>query len=186
MRLLLEPAGRSDSLISCNLIAIERSQIHLNAQEWVKPGTRAVLKFDRLRLAGEVGYCNRKDEEYNTCFVVGNSRRAPRYPTNEAGSITLLGDGGTPSTECRLCDISRSGLSLDTAVAVKVGSMICVETDFMLAIGEIRHQSPNDDGTFHMGVEITDMLSDDARRRRKRGVRHRFAEFILGRPIDVV
>ena len=186
MRLLLEPADRANGLISCDLIAIERSQIHLNAKQWIKPGTRASLKFDRIRLAGEVGYCNRQDDEYRTCFVVGNNRRAPRYPIDEAGSITVLGDEKTASCACRLTDISRFGLSLDAAAAVKVGSMVCVQTDFMLAIGEVRHQMQNPDGTLHMGIEITDMLSDDTAPRHKMSLRHRFAEFILGRPIGAL
>lgn len=185
MQLLLEPAGQPDAFISCHLVGIERSQIHLNAKEWIKPGTRAVLKSDRISLAGEVGYCNRKDDEYNTCFVVVNQRRAPRIPVDEPGTVTALGDGDRSSVECRLTDISRFGLSLESKLKVKVGSMICVQTDTLLAIGEVRHQMQNGNGTFRMGVEITEMLSDDGARRRNRGLRHRLAELILGRPIGV-
>lgn len=185
MRLILAPVGQEQSSISCNLIGIERGNIHLHSGEWIRPGTRAVLKFDLLRVAGEVGYCNRTAEDFRTCFVVGNNRRAIRVPVDEAGCVTILGEGENPARECRLTDMSRFGLSLNTALPIKPGSMIFVQTDSLLAIGEVRHQTPAARGGLHTGVEVTEMLSDDTARRRNRGVRHRIAEVILGRPIGL-
>lgn len=185
MRLLLEPE-RANGLISCNLLGIDRSRIHLSARQWVKPGTGAVLKFERIAVAGEVGYCDRREDEYRTCFIVGNSRRAPRIPVNESGSITILGDAETSSAECTLTEMSRFGLSIDTRTTAKLGDMVCVQTDSILVTGEVRNQTPNGDGTWRMGVEISDMLSDDAAIRRHRTLRHRLAELVLGRPIGMV
>jgi hypothetical protein len=185
MRLLLEPE-RTNGLISCNLIGIDRSRIHLSAKQWVKPGTGAVLKFERIKVAGEVGYCDRKDDEYRTCFIVSNSRRAPRIPIDEFGSITVLGDEHAAAAECRLKDVSRFGLSVDARMMVKLGSMVCVQTDSILVVGEVRNQSSNFDGTYRTGVEINDIVSDDVALRRHRTLRHRVAEFVLGRPIGLM
>lgn len=185
MQLLLEPE-RANALIACNLIGIDRSRIHLSAKQWVKPGTWGILKFDRMSVMGEVGYCDRKDDEYRTCFIVGNSRRAPRIPVDEPGSITVLGEEDPSPVECRLADMSRFGLRLCAPTAVSLGSKVCVQTDSMLITGEVKNQSANGDGTYQVGVEITDMLSDDAALRRHRTLRHRVAELILGRPIGIV
>ena len=185
MQLLLEPE-RANGLISCNLIGIDRSRIHLSAKQWVKPGTGAVLKFERIKVAGEVGYCDRKDDEFLTCFIVGNSRRAPRSPIDETGLITVLGDEDAVTAECKLKDVSRFGLSLDAKTMVKLGAMVCVQTDSIVVVGEVRNQSSNFDGSYRTGVEIADMLSDDEALQRHRTLRHRVAEFVLGRPIGLM
>lgn len=180
MRIFLEPAGGAKSPIYCSLIGIERGQIHLNTQKWLEPGTRAVLKIDGISVTGEIDYCNRKKEEYRTCFTVGHRRSAPRFPINEPGTLTVLGEEQTHSSACSLTDLSVSGLGLTTSMEVTAGSMICVQTGSMLAVGEVRHCRQDSAGMFRVGVEVTDVLSNEAARRARKGFRQRLAELILG------
>lgn len=182
MRVLLEAPDVAASPISCSLVGIERNQIHLRTPEWVKPGSRGILKFARLIVPGEVGSSNRHQNEYDTCFVSENNRRAPRIAVDEPAYITILDDSAASSAECRLKDISRYGLSLSAALSVKIGSTVCVESDFMVAIGEVRHRMLDAGDAFRVGVEIVEMLSDETAPRRLRSLRHKLAERILEPP----
>jgi hypothetical protein len=175
------PAG------SCRLIRIERGRIHLISESWIRPGTRSVVRLDRIAFTGEIAYCNKKEGEYHTCLLTRNKRSGPRFPVDEPGTLTILGNGGTEGDlDCRLTELSRLGLRLQAAKELKVGCVICVQTRYMTVVGEVRHQRQTREGTFEMGVEITEVLSDETARRTDKSLRQRLAEFILGYRISSI
>lgn len=53
---------------------------------------------------------------------------------------------------------------------MKIGSTVCVESDFMVAIGEVRHRMLDAGDAFRVGVEIVEMLSDETAPRRRRSL----------------
>jgi hypothetical protein len=169
-----------------NLLVVDDEAPLMNAlcDTLAREGTKAVLRIDQIAVTGEVDYCNPKNEEYRICITVGGGRSDPRFRIDEPGSLTVLGDEGTCSSKCRLTDLSQSGLGLKTSADIKIGSMVCVQTASMLAVGEVRHRLRNGEGTFHVGVEVTDVLCNEFARRQKKGFRKRIAELILGYSID--
>jgi hypothetical protein len=97
-------------------------------------------------------------------------------------------------SEGRITDYSWSGLGVsgfgvESALTVTVGAAICVNVDGMLIAGVVRNYRRCDDGTVHAGIEVTDAMSavdpNPSVRSFMEKFRHRFAEFILGRPIDI-
>ncbi len=183
MRVFLAPAHDLKAAMPCVLLGINQGAVHLSTRSWIAPGTRALMRFEHLVVQGNVDYCVEKHGEYLTCVISDDGRNSPRFPVDEPGSLTVLSGELNEKFECRLTDLSRSGLGVDTLAQVEVGWMICVLTASMLAVGEVRHQRQNGDGSRHVGISVTDVISDQTAQRRKKGVRHRFAEVILGRRI---
>jgi hypothetical protein len=76
-----------------------------------------------------------------------------------------------------------------TSHYVKPGTMIFIETDGNLVVGEVRHCREEGNGHFDAGIEITDILSDTASPQGSRGLlknfRHKLAQAILGEPITI-
>lgn len=184
MRVVLELLGGSSVSMPCDLIGIQQGQVHLTTKKRVAPGARIALRINQLTVAGEVDYCKEKKGEYLTCIIVESRRGSPRFLIDEPGwLITLTGEATSTRCKCSLTDLSQSGLGLNSPVEIKVGCMICIQTDSMLAVGEVRYQRQNNAGSFHLGVAVTDVLSGETTNQRRKGLRHRIAEAILGRRI---
>ena len=181
--LLVEPVGGGSVSRPCDLIGIHHGQVHLTTKKRVAPGTKIVLRINELTVTGEVNYSKDKDGEFLTCVVVDRARSSPRFPVDESGSLTILSGHATLTHRCRLTDLSHSGLGLDTSVEVKIGSMICVQTSSMLAVGEVRYLRQNKGESFHVGLAVTDVLVGETTNPQRKGFRHRLAEIVLGRQI---
>ena len=193
--LALPGHGRNRQCYRCVLVGIEHGNVLLECEKWIEPSSDVVLTFDRITLKGTVRYCHTKHNAHSVSVAVADSespegRATPRFPMDEPGTLIALGDAGTAIFQCRLTDISRSGLGLKSESEVPVDSMICIETSSIMVAGKVRRCTPNDDGSFRVGVAVTDVLSDRGTAAVSvwaiAGIRLRLAEFILGRPIESV
>jgi hypothetical protein len=176
----------------CALIGIENGRVLLESGKWIEPSSKVRLTFDRIALRGTVRYCNPGRNLYRVSVVVAESeseqRTALRFPMDEPGTLIALGAQGTVATPCRLTDFSRAGLGLESPCAIALDTMICVETSSIMVAGNVRRCLPKDNGAYHLGIAVTDILSDRQTRRVSpwsvAGMRLRLAEVILGRPIN--
>ena len=191
--LALSGHGRTPQFYRCVLVGIEHGNVLLESEKWIEPSSDVVLTFDRITLKGTVRYCNTKHNRHSVSVAVADSgspegRATPRFPMDEPGTLIALGDAGTAIYKCRLTDFSRSGLGLKSESEVQVDSMVCIETSSIMVAGKVRRCTPNGDGSFQVGVAVTDILSDRGTERGSvwsiAGLRLRLAEFILGRPIE--
>lgn len=183
MHVVLEVVDGANLSIPCDLVGIHQGQVHLTTKAQVAPKTKVILRINRVTVTGEVDYSKNKDRKFLTCVVVDRNRSSPRFPVDEPGSLTILNGDANPAHTCRLTDLSQSGLGLDTPAEVEVGSMTCVQTSSMLAVGEIRYQRRNEGGDFHLGLAVTDVLVSETKSQQRKSFRHRLAEIVLGRQI---
>jgi hypothetical protein len=175
----------------CALLGIQQGEIHIGTEHFYQTPSPVVVSFQRINITGDIVYCRPKESGYRTCIVPTggySGRSEPRFPIDEPATLIALPDGGDIwSTSCRLTDFSRSGLGLTIAEEVSVGTMACVEANSSLVVGRVRFSKITDEGIFRVGMELTDILIDHVPLTSNwvivERLRHKFAEFILGRPI---
>ncbi len=81
-------------------------------------------------------------------------REEPRYPTDAAARLTVLGSDAGRRTNVSIADVSRSGLRLRMPQFVGVGSKVSVVLETLAVSGEIRWCCRNVDGDFDAGLKI--------------------------------
>jgi hypothetical protein len=106
-----------------------------------------------------------------------------------AAQSLALSENGSKSSRGTLLGVSVSGMRLDISHRVETGTMIFVETESVLVVGEVRYCNERQKGRFDAGVEVTDVLSDIKSVQNSPGVlktiRRKLAEAILGEPITI-
>ena len=175
------------------MMGVDQGCVFLDSDRWVEPSTEVELKLDRIALTGRVRYCNGQDNHYRTCVAVGaearGGRATARFPMDEPGTLVVVGDSGTARFNCHLTDFSRSGLGLKSPREIAVDTLICIETDSIVAVGRVRRCAPRNDGTFRVGMSVTDVLTASETTPDSQwsiaSLRLRLAEIILGRPIEL-
>ncbi|MGA2711747.1 MAG: PilZ domain-containing protein, partial [Bryobacteraceae bacterium] len=153
--------------------------------------TRVFVKFKKVTLEAIVQYSNPKDAGYRLCLSVTGEperrRREPRLPVHQPATITSLCDGAIVF-EGTLTDLSRSGLRAQIREPLMVGTIVCVETQTTIVVGEIRHCGERD-GHYEIGVEITDILTDTILPDDKTGIiedlRWKLATLIVGERLTI-
>lgn len=153
---------------SCTLLGVSHGKIHLRTTQWIEPASRVTAIFAHITLAGEVVYCTRKDDAYRACIAMiseseNDQRREPRIPVRQPGTIIVLSDEGSESTQGTLLDLSKSGMRLDISHRVETGTMVFFVTDSNAVAGEVRYCHQRRSGYFEAGVEIVDIMSDAGR-----------------------
>ncbi len=87
-------------------------------------------------------------------------RQSPRFPAS--GSCRLSVYDGVQ--QCKgtgvLRNVSTEGIGIRTNLRCLPGMTIQVLTSSQILLGEVRHCTPNDVGTFDVGVLILSVLSD--------------------------
>lgn len=193
-RVVLMPSGSAQANLPCSIVRFERGEIHVRADRRIPPSTSVSVGLDGVTVCGLVSYCTLEESGYCICITTtggDDSRRsALRRPVNVPCAVIVPGEPDHGWREGRIVDYSWSGLGVKSPLNVQVGTTLCVKTDTMLTAGVVRHYRRCDDGWSHQGIEVTDVLfaedRDPGNGRFIENVRHRFAEFILGRPIDNV
>jgi hypothetical protein len=206
---MLETATPGISAKECILLGIANSEIHLRATHRVAPASRVTVRFEHVSVPGEVLYCKPKEREWLACIGFTSSHRDqtdPRFPVDFPARVITLDKSGSVRSDGRVTDISLSGLvvlarqhshlsvtvqnnGLTVAHSVSPGSMICVETGVILAIGSVRycHHHPGKE-LYRIGMEITDILHGAEQLPRfgvrLDSVRRKLAELILGRQLQ--
>lgn len=187
---ILSLTGTSDAPRSCLLLGIERGEMHIRAERWIEPGSLVGAKFARLNLSGEVLYCTKKDTWYLICVALSSgeyrSRRDPRLAIRQPARLSA---DGSESAQGIILDVSISGMRLRTSHRVEAGTMVFVETSGNLVVGVVRHCRERQADQFDTGIEVTDILSDEASPQSSPGVlkkiRWKLARAISGEPIMI-
>ncbi len=91
-------------------------------------------------------------------------RRSPRFSQNEQVQLTLLGEDGR-SASVRIVDSSANGMRIESVMRIKPGSLIRIECQDTLLLGEVLYCQP-DESKFFLGVELTRALYGLAELRR--------------------
>lgn len=183
IRIRLELPDTKSEAISGRLVGIHHGQLHLTTESWAQPGAKALLRFGRIAVIGRIDYCRARDGMFRTSFAMEDTRSAPRFPIDERGVLTILDGEADSSHECTLSDISLSGVAIDSPVRISPGCMICVQTDRILVVGEVRHSHPKPGAGFRLGVAVTDVVRSSIPAPAKRFRRY-LAELIFGEPIS--
>jgi hypothetical protein len=152
-------AGSGGDHFPGTLLGIGNGEAHILSAIWFGESSQVILILDDLVIAGEVQFSSRKQDGYRTAIRLGSElerdRREPRFPVDRLGRITMMSKTGTVRAECRLTDMSRSGLGLIACQPAEEGCMVYVVGDFGLVTGEVRHCTSATDGQFRLGLETT-------------------------------
>ena|SRR5690242_8705278 len=83
-----------------------------------------------------------------------------RFKMNQPVKVTLLGESGSEPFWGETLDVSASGLSFVTPVRLPVGSLVKLEVDDSMVLGEVRHCSQRQDrpGQFLTGINLEHVL----------------------------
>ena len=121
------------------------------------------VSFGDMTLSGRVEYCRPRGQNYLICILLTSpmehgARRDPRLPINQTCSVTPLDDKRQEVIQATITDISAAGMGLQTSQPIQVGTMICVQTDELLAAGEVLHCRRVDENKYASGMTVTDTL----------------------------
>ena len=83
-----------------------------------------------------------------------------RFNLNQPVKVTLLGDSPAEPIWGETLDVSSSVLSCVTPVRMAVGSLVKLEVDDSMVLGEVRHCGPRQDtsGRFQVGINLEHVL----------------------------
>jgi hypothetical protein len=183
--IFLNLVGTKTSPRSCTVLGIANGIMHIRLDQWVEPATQVLAIFSRITLSGEVVYCASKESWYRTSIAINGGidrRHGPRLSVLQPTMVTALSNNGSASSEGMLLDFSVCGIRVNMPHGVETGTMIFVETESAVVVGEVRHSHEKRGGCFEGGIEITDVLSSPEGRRKSRSflknVRRKFGQMI--------
>jgi hypothetical protein len=175
----------------CALVGIAYGRVHVYADRAITAETRVIVKFSAVALEAIVQWCEPKDSGYRVSLSVTaepeKRRRELRLPIQQPAVIISLSDN-TITADCTLTDISRSGFRAHLREPLAVGTMVCVETQATIIVGEVRRCQKHRE--YHeIGVEITDILTNPDTADGNMGIvealRWKLAELIVGKRLSV-
>jgi hypothetical protein len=153
---------QSGTSYACTLRGIFKGMLHVVSAQPIPHSAYLTLSFGETIIAGTVQSCRRTNDFFLLRILVdspaGARRRAPRMPVNQGCVLTALGHEHAVKVPGMITDISSSGMGLRMPQRLKIGTMICVQTEHFLAAGYLLHCRYLNDGVFAAGIEITDML----------------------------
>ena len=119
--------------------------------------THVNIEFAGFHFDGEVLYCQRKGDVFDTHVVLADRdeagvRRDPRYVVNLAGR--LYAPGIVDAIDAQLIDISRDGIGIECALPLTVGDTVTVESQLNLAFGVVRHCRRMPTGAHRAGLQV--------------------------------
>lgn len=119
--------------------------------------TRVKVEFHGFQFDGEVLYCQRKGDRFDTHVVLADQdetgvRRDPRYVVNLEGRLYAPGTGDT--IDAKLVDISREGIGVECASTLTVGDAVAVESQLNLVFGVVRHCRQTPTGIYRAGLQV--------------------------------
>ena len=83
-------------------------------------------------------------------------RRYPRFTRNDVVRLTLLGEDGR-SSDARIVDASANGVRLESPLRIATGSLVKVEWQDTLLLGEVLYSQSAGSSTV-LGIELTRAL----------------------------
>lgn len=90
-------------------------------------------------------------------MVLGRDRRRyPRFSQNDIVRLTLLSEDGR-AADARIVDASAGGVRLETPLIIKTGSLVKVEWQDTLLLGEVLY-TQSAEGSTVLGIELTRAL----------------------------
>ena len=105
------------------------------------------------------------DEQNEDSPPKSERRFMVRYPAKASTLIIRESDVMRSGLEAQLKDVSSSGLGIDMHVPLQVDERIKIQLSNEIqrikkeTRGYVRHVTPNDDGTYHIGIELTARLT---------------------------
>lgn len=186
--LRLEFDGRAP--IDCVLQGMDQGFIHVLSCSGIPESTPVRVHFDLVTVMGKVDYSRPKKKLFRISIKLDgdqSGRREPRFPLSDTCTAVALADD-IVRLRGRLTDISASGLGLLLDGPIGPGTALYVETGALLIAGESRYCRSSDGGYHAVGVQIVDIFSDSRGQidvLRRRSLRHRLAQLLLGRRIDL-
>jgi|GEM_PF-816741 len=118
-------------------------------------------------------------------MVSGRDRRShPRFAQNDIVRLTLLSEDGR-TIDARIIDASVSGIRLESPLSISAGSLIKVEWQDTLLLGEVLYSQSAGSSTV-LGIELTRALYGMSELRRLNANLTGATQGAAGRQADVV
>jgi hypothetical protein len=87
----------------------------------------------------------------------GERRREPRFPCDAIPARVRTDLGLLPA---HVMDIARSGVRLEVATSLLLSSEVTLFFNDIVAAGEIRYCRRNPTGSFDVGIQLQDLITD--------------------------
>jgi len=154
-------SGRTVPDGDCQLVGIDAGVLYLRSDRRIADSSAVTVSFDHTQLSGYVTGCQRTEDAWVISIALASGRRREeRVPTGEQFTVGIVGNRGTTSCQCTVIDRSPSGLGLRFPRPIAPGTRVYVEMETVMALGEVRHCRPTEDGEFIAGVAIAEFLPD--------------------------
>jgi len=145
--------------LSCVFLGTEHGKMHLRTEQWIEPLSRVNAEIAQITIPGQVVDCVQEGTGYRVCISMNSSdagkRREPRFPVRKPGKVVILGEKSAESSEGVMLDASVSGIRIEMAHRVDIGTMIFFVTDSTVLAGEVRYCHQRRSRHFEAGIEIS-------------------------------
>jgi hypothetical protein len=146
----------------CELAGIDAGILYVRSESQIPESSPVVISFDHIKLSGIVAECVPAELGWTLSIALASCRRRldERIPRGEKSVIGVIENDRTTLRQCTVIDTSSYGLGLSLSFPIDTGARVCVETQSMMVLGEVRHCNPRLDGQFIAGVLIVDVVPD--------------------------
>ncbi len=86
-------------------------------------------------------------------------RHEPRFETAQFASVTQL-TGAPEPLPANVLEVSTRGIKLKLAQSLPVGAPLKIDVRSDLILGEVRYWTPEEDGSYCVGVEIDQIFTN--------------------------
>lgn len=146
----------------CQLVGIDAGTLFVRSERQIPESSAIVVSLDHMQLSGMVAGCQPAEEDWVISVALASCKRRldRRIPHGEESAIAVIESDRTKLRPCCIIDTSSFGLGLRLSFPIATGARVCVETETMMILGEVRHCHQKPDGDFIAGVLIVDVVSD--------------------------
>jgi hypothetical protein len=130
----------------------------------ITAGTQVSVQVNSGSFHGEVLYCKLIGAHWETHVSFDDVdaiglRRTPRFPVRIPARVSMIGNDAP--VESMIVDISGEGLGIEIPQLVPLSRSIVVESEYAIALGEVRHCRENSPGCFRAGVQLHHIMKKD-------------------------
>jgi PilZ domain len=152
----LDEGGRA---IGARLHGVRNGIFELCSEAYVRPEALVEMRHAERTMEARVAYCKRgEDGRYEAGLLMARDaeRRSEERTAVNVAATLRIGDSAA-AIPVRVTDVSTSGLGLETARAIAVGTTVSIELKNGTASGEVRY-CERGGGRFRAGVRIAELI----------------------------
>jgi hypothetical protein len=155
---------RGNTVVAARIRRVSPARFELSCSEQLEKGQRLALSHEGRRIEVAVSFTEHDVPGVYLLAVkgadaAGEVRSELRLPTDLPAVVRVA--GSAEQMNARVVDMSPSGMGMELATPMPLGSKVCVNIEQGLAFGEIRFCRQRPDGVYFVGFLLEEYIGGE-------------------------